>query len=548
MPRKSVTRAKLSPHAGSQMAKLLEVEAVNNTLAVENSALKEMATELAESMADVQLALDNIGWKPLGEDLGDLNEIPLASIKKHTAVTRALAVINPLIKRGLEVRGAYIWGNGIKLDGLAETDPFWKSPNNQKYLFSNKAQLEMEKCLGTDGNFFLLVTKKSATVKVDKVQRIPLTQITGSVTDPDNPEDIWFYKREWSTVVTNAVSEQETVTPNVVYYPAIDYDKDAHGKPTQFKGKAINWDSRIAAHNANKQTGWKWGVPDLLAVVFWAKAHKEFLENQATLVKAYSRFAWKVAAPSAANARAASVKVGTAPTIDPMTGQPQGVGATAVTGQGTTISSVGRTGGSVDFKAGLPLAGYVAAGLSVPLNELTADAGEANRASAETLSSSNEKVMKARQAEHKMFYESIFAYLDMKVKVSFPKIEEEAVYRQIQSIVSLLPLNVFSDKEMRALVIYAMGLVDFDPDKVPSEEELGNLILAAKQAAEAADKAAAQAEKLAKSQPAPGAGVPGAPGAPGAPKVKKDASTAPSNGDNSYRKDAQQAARSGAKG
>ena len=46
-------------------------------------------------------------------------------------------------------------------------------------------------------------------------------------------------------------------------------------------------------------------------------------------------------------------------------------------------------------------AGYVAAGLNVPLNELTADAGEANRASAETLSSSNEKVMKARQAEHK---------------------------------------------------------------------------------------------------------------------------------------------------
>jgi len=537
MSRKSAT--KFAPHTGTQMAKLLEVEA-------ENTALKEMTVVLQESMADVTLALDNIGWRPLGEDLGDLQEIPLASVKKHTQVTRALAVINPLIKRGIAVRGAYIWGNGITLDGLEETDPFWKSPNNQKYLLSNKAQLEMESCLSTDGNFFLLVTKKSASVKVDKVQRIPFGQITGVITDPDNSEDIWFYRREWATITTRPGSDQEDTKRNTVYYPAIDYDKDEHGTPKFFKSHRVNWESRIAGHSVNKQAGWRWGVPDLLAVIFWAKAHKEFLENQATLVKAYSRFAWKVAAPSAANAKAASTKVGTSPSIDPMTGQPQGVGATAVTGQGTTISSVGRTGGSVDFKAGLPLAGYVAAGLNVPLNELTADAGEANRASAETLSSSNEKVMKARQAEHKMFYESIFNYLDMEVKVSFPKIEEEAVYRQIQSIVSLMPLNIFSDKEMRNLVIHAMGIMDMEPDKVPTKEELGNLILQATMAAEAADKAAVQAEKLAKAAPAPGA-QPGVPGAKG-PTVKKAASTAPSNGDNSYRADGQKAARTGAKG
>lgn len=534
MSRKSAT--KFSPHAGSQMAELLEVKN-------ENAALKEMATVLQESMADVQLAIDNIGWRPLGEDLGDLQEIPLASVKRHTQVTRALAVINPLIKRGIAVRGAYIWGNGITLDGLEETDPFWKSPNNQKYLLSNKAQLEMESCLSTDGNFFLLVTKQSAKAKTHKVSRIPFSQITGVISDPDNSEDIWFYRREWVTTFTRPGSDLEDTKDNIAYYPAIDYDEDEHGTPVNFKSKKVNWDSRIAGHSVNKQSGWRWGVPDLLAVIFWAKAHKEFLENQATLVKAYSRFAWKVAAPTAANARAASTKVGSAPSIDPMTGQPQGVGATAVTGQGTTISSVGRTGGSVDFKAGLPLAGYVAAGLNVPLNELTADAGEANRASAETLSSSNEKVMKARQAEHKMFYESIFAYLGMEVKVSFPKIEEEAVYRQIQSIVSLLPANIFSDKEMRNLVIHAMGIMDMEPDKVPTKEELGNLILVATMAAETAK---ATADAAAKAAPAAGA-KPGVPGTKG-PTVKKDASTAPSNGDNSYRADGQKAARTGAKG
>lgn len=538
MSRKSANKAKFSPHAGTQMAELLEVR-------TENEALKEMAIVLSESMADVQLALDNVGWLPLGEDT-NLQELPLSSIKKQTHVTRALAVINPLIKRGIAVRGAYIWGNGIKLDGLDESSPFWKSPTNQKYLLSNKAQLEMESCLATDGNFFLLVTKQSAKTKVHKLTRIPMGQITGVITDPDNSEDIWFYRREWATVVTRPGSDQEDRIDNVEYFPAIDYDFTTNGKPRFFKSKKVNWDSRIAAHSVNKQVGWKWGVPDLLSVMFWAKAHKEFLENQATLVKAYSRFAWKVAAPSAANARAASTKVGTAPTMDPMTGQPQGVGATAVTGQGTTISSVGRTGGSVDFEAGLPLAGYVAAGLSVPLNELTADAGNANRSSAETLSGSNEKVMRARQAEHKMFYEAIFAYLGMEVKVSFPKIEEEAVYRQIQSLVSLNVLNLFSDKEMRRLIIHALDIQDMDEDKVPTKEELGNLILQATMAAEAAEKQAEQAEKLAKENPTPAAGAPGAP--KGAPTVKKDASTAKSYGDNSYRKDAGNAARTGGKG
>jgi hypothetical protein len=505
----------------------------------ENGALREAVIELKESMAEVQLALDNVGWNPIGEDL-DMQEIPLASIKKFTQVTRALATINPLAKRGIAVRTAYIWGNGITLEGLEETHEFAKSAVNKKYLLSDKAWIELEFCLATDGNFFLLVNKPKQTV-----QRIPLHQITGTVSNPDNAEEIWFYKREWKRVVTNSKNEEKE-TAMEVYYPAIDYD-EANGKPRTFKGKKVVWEERIAGHSVNKQTGWKWGVPDLLPILFWAKAHKEFLESQATLVKAYSRYAFKVTANTAAGAKATATKIGASPSAD-MQGNPQGTGGTAVVGMGNNIQALGRTGGSVDFKEGLPLAGYVAAGLSVPLNELTADAGDANRSSAETLSSSNEKVMQARQAEHKMFFESIFEYLGIKVKVSFPKIEEEAAYRQIQSIVSLLPLNLFSDKEMRRLIVRVLDLQWADPEKVPTEDELGNLILAHKQATELADKAAEQAKELAASKPAPGAGgVPGAPGKNGGPKgkptVKKAASTAKSYGDNSYRSDATKAAR-----
>lgn len=531
-PRQVLQFAEVTP----EFQEAVELQSV----AEENAALRETVIELKESMADVQLALDNVGWNPIGEDI-NMQEIPLASIKKFTQVTRALATINPLAKRGIAVRTAYIWGNGITLEGLDENSEFAKSAVNKKYLLSDKAWIELEFCLATDGNFFLLVNKPKQTV-----QRVPLHQITGTVSNPDNAEEIWFYRREWKRTITNPNNEQENSKTFIQYYPAIDYD-ESNGKPSTFKGKKVNWDQRIAGHSVNKQTGWKWGVPDLLPILFWAKAHKEFLENQATLVKAYSRYAFKVQANSAASAKATATKVATPATMDAQ-GNPQSIGGTAVVGMGNNITAMGRTGGSVDFKEGLPLAGYVAAGLSVPLNELTADAGDANRSSAETLSSSNEKVMHARQSEHKMFFEAIFEYLGIKVKVSFPKIEEEAAYRQIQSIVSLLPLNLFSDKEMRRLIVRVLDLQWADPEKVPSEDELGNLILQHKQAMEQADKAAEHAEKLAAAKPAPGAGgVPGAQGKQGGPKgmpkVRKAASTAKSYGDNSYRSDATKAAR-----
>ena len=300
-------------------------------------------------------------------------------------------------------------------------------------------------------------------------------------------------------------SESDTASEQryIEYVPSIDYDIMANGRPRQMRGYPVNYGGVIAHHAVNKQTGWKWGVPDILSVMFWAKAHKEFLENQATLVKAYSRFAFKATMPTRTGAQATATKVAASPGAIRYTGESNDVGATFVGAGGATLSSVGRTGGSVDFKAGLPLAGYVAAGLNVPLNELTADAGEANRASAETLSSSNEKVMESRQNENKAFLEKVLDYLGYpNVQANFPPITMEAVFRQIQSIQQAAGLNVMSAEEIRALLLKAF---DIETETgVPTEKELGNLILAitqAKEQADAAAKATADAAAAAAKQP-----------------------------------------------
>jgi hypothetical protein len=485
-----------------------------------NAALQNGLEYLQESLRDALLRMEDIGWKPLGEDYNG-TEYPLEAAKRNSVTTRALVTINPLVKRGMNVRTAYIWGAGVEFKGIENYSEFAEFPANKKWLMSPKAHAEMEMCLGTDGNFILLLTK----LPKPRVQRIPLHQITGTINNPDNFEEIWFYRREWDSVRSSQTDERTDVTEhNTVYYPATDYDAEVYGRPRRWRGKPVDWSSAIAVSNPNKQSGWRWGVPDVLSVMSWAKAHKEFLETQASLVKSYARYAFKVTAPATSTVRAAAAKVGTSPTLDPHTGEPNHVGATFLASQGATISAMGRTGGSVDFKAGIPLAGYVAAGLNVPLNELTADAGEANRASAETLTTVNEKIFQDRQAEHTAFFEQVFTYFGMDVETVFPPITEEAVYRQIQAIVQAAALNVFSAEEVRDMLIHAFDL-DLDSG-VPSEEQLGNLILQMTKQAEQAEKDAELKAKAAAEQPD---------------------NYNPSNGDNSYRADATRAGRSGAK-
>lgn len=475
---------------------------------------------LKENMADVVFALDNVGWGLVGEEI-DAAEIPLDTIRKKAKITRAMLALNPLTKRGVAVRTAYIWGGGVEFTGLDENSPFAKNASNQKYLLSDQAHGEMESCLATDGNFFLLLTKAKGR-GASTVKRIPLGQITGTVSDPENAEDVWFYRREWKITESLETSAGEKVTDKIEYFPAFDYDK-RNGSPRQIQGKRVNWDSAVAHHAVNKQTGWRWGLADLTAVIFWTGAHKEFLENSSKLVKAYSRWAFKVVAPSARGVQAASTKVGQKPTRDPRTGEPNDVGSTAVMSEGTNITAM-RAGGSVDFKAGTPLAGYIAAGLEIPLTELLADAGDANRSSAETLNTSTDKAMTARQRANKRFLDGVFAYFGMDVKTKFPLIQQDLVYRQIQSIVQALPLNLLSAKEVRKMLEDAFGL---DPaDKLPTEEELG-LMLAANTTA-GKEQAALAKEGALNQNPRQN------------PGVKQPATSNPSNGDNSYRKDEEQ--------
>lgn len=468
-------------------------EATLEEMQEERFHLLDKIERMEESMADVILRMEDLGWQKLMGEVENSKSIPLSTVKTASETARSVAVLNPLVVRGISVRTAYIWGNGVnfvpkkaksgKLSEAKKLDTtsqgFFDQPNVKKWLASDQAWQEMEKALSTDGNFFMLVSKNTVTARGRRtarhdIQRIPIDQIDGVVTHRDNQEDIWFYKRQWTRTSLDGTGD-ETME---VYYPAIDYDDNLNTRPDSIADVKVDWDSRVAHRSVNKQTGWKWGVPTLWSIMPWAKAHKEFLETQLQLTKAYARFAFKATAPTAGAAKSAAAKVAAAPGTDPYSGNPNQIGG-AFFGAGINLQAVGKPGGAVDFEAGKALAGYVAAGLSVPLSDLLADAAHANRSSTETVFESNAKVMEAEQAANKVFFDSIFEFLGLDVHAKFPPINKEVTYRQVQAIAQASSLFTMSAAEIRTLLLDAFGLEgdEWDPEALPTEEELGNLIL-----------------------------------------------------------------------
>jgi hypothetical protein len=217
--------------------------------------------------------------------------------------------------------------------------------------------------------------------------------------------------------------------------------------------------------------------------MFWAKAHKEFLEDCAKLIKAYSRFAFKATAPTPKSVKAVAAKVATPAPRDAY-GQQQDIGATAVMSPGSNLQAIGRTAGSVDFSAGLPLAGYVAAGLEVPLTDLLSDSSLSNRSAAETLTASKLAAMVSRQKSWKLFFERLFRFWGEEVEATFEEIEKENTIKRIQGVVQAAGLNVLSAQEVRDMLIDILDLQV--GSKLPTEEELGLMILAQTKADEQA--------------------------------------------------------------
>lgn len=403
---------------------------------------------LSESVSDLERAIDEMGWEPLFGPYGgaDENGMRLDAIRKLIKQTRSLRTGNPLVRKGVNARTGIIWGEGIEVTGNKTTEIV---KLNDKLIFSPAAREELESALSTDGNVFFLLDRTTR-----KIIRVPLSQIANIIVSPDDAESIWYIKRSWTVTTIDDGGITKTKRKEQ-WYPTIEFVDDGHKIRGTINGVAVSKTQAFNVVSANKQIGWLWGVPDLLSVLWWARAYKEFLEAEYTLVRALARFAFKATdtRPKGQGAKSAAIKIA-------RQGEGIDAGHTVTTPGGMDFIAINKAGANVSFDVGRPLAAMVAAGLEVPLTIILAEPRQSTNNYEISLDPSTVKMGQARQALWADELERMFKYLGATTaKVEFPPIQSAPIHRVIQSIVTAASSGVMWPEEIRELIVKT--LVDF---------------------------------------------------------------------------------------
>ncbi|MFC6080932.1 hypothetical protein [Sphaerisporangium aureirubrum] len=377
---------------------------------------------LQESVAGLEARAYEPGWQLMTAHAEQ--EFTRAGLKQISSVNRVMAIKNPLIKRGIALRTAYVWGQGVQVSARAagkKSGPrrrgqqdvnsviqaFMDDPGNRRVLFSQQAHEDLERALGTDGNLFFAGFTNPRTGRV-QVRIVPWDEISDVISNPDDASEVWFYRRSWTTPQGGT---QEA------YYPAMGYWPKVRPRVIGFRGIGdsavlpIQWDSPIKHVAVNSPLHWKWGLGDVYAAVDWANAYREFLTDWARLVKALSRFAWRLTSRGSKQA-AAKAKVASAPSTDPLTGEARFAGATALMSPDMALEAIPKSGATIDSESGRPLAAMTASALDVPVTMLLGDPGTTGaRAVAETLDQPTELAMTMRRELWADFMRDLFGYV-----------------------------------------------------------------------------------------------------------------------------------------
>jgi hypothetical protein len=370
---------------------------------------KETNLVLTESILDLERQLHDPEWIRLV----NLTEIEFApeSLVRLRSICRVFAIKNPLIKRGLALRSAYVWGQGVEIQARANSrrekpgeqdvnkvlQDFLTADGNVRTLTGPEARDRLERSLGTDGEYFIGLWTRPLTGQV-QARIINADEIHDVVTNPEDSSEPWFYRRRWYVSTVNPANGVTERKYEQKLYPAVGYRPRV--RPARFGDVPVGWDSPLIHVKVNDLSGWKHGIPDAYAAIDWANAYKNFLEDWARLMRALSRFAWRFTAKGSAQAQARKA-IAAGPSVDRITGTPNQAGATAMLPPDAILEAIPKTGAQIDAESGRPLAMMVASALGVPVTMLLADPGQTGaRATAETLDQPTELELGQRRELH----------------------------------------------------------------------------------------------------------------------------------------------------
>lgn len=361
--------------------------------------LQEANTELSERLAALEFALESMDWRLLTSQTEQ--EFSREGLRTITDLARVMYLKNPIIQRGVKVQRLYVWGQGVSITAKQEEiqaviGDFDSDPKNQVELTSHQARMNKETEQATDGNTFFVFFPNAQTGRV-RVRTIDFNEIFDILSDPEDAKSPRFYLRQWSVVTYDSNGAIATEMKRA-YYP--DWRYNPTSKPQSINSAPVMWQSPIYHVKTGGFSGWKFGVSEIYAAIDWARAYKEFLEDWASIVRAYRKFAFQLTttggkAGIAAAKTKLSTTLGNAGSTE--TNPSPVVGSTFLAGENVNLSPIRTSGATVAAEDGRRILLMVAAASGLP-ETFYGDASVGSLATAQSLDRPTELMMKDRQS------------------------------------------------------------------------------------------------------------------------------------------------------
>jgi hypothetical protein len=459
--------------------------------------------QLRERLVELELALEDGGWRRMA--LSGEREFSREGLRRINELARLMFLKNPLIQRGVNVQAHYVFGQGINIRGRAKpvdeiVQAFLDDPRNTVELTGHQAREMKEKELVLTGNLVFVFFSNPATGRV-QVRSIPVDEIDEIIANPEDAREPWFYRRTWTTTGFDG-SGGRTLETRTALYP--DWHYAAAARPAQIGGTTVLWDSPVYHVRVNCLSDQQFGVSEVYAALDWARAYKNFLEDWATIVRAYSRFAWNLTVKGgAADVANATNRLGTTiGTGQGETNPPMLAGSTFVAGTGAKLEPVRTAGATTSAEDGRRLLLMVAAATGLP-ESFFGDVSVGTLATAKSLDRPTELKMLSRQTFWADVFKEVLGFvvrqavkagrlagtvrledgqwivqladdletgepLDDTIDIDFPPILEHDTAGRIDAIVSAAtldgktPAGTIDPKSLARMLLTALGEDDVD--------------------------------------------------------------------------------------
>ena len=237
-------------------------------------------------------------------------------IQQIILVSRLYYIKNPLIRRGIDVSSAYVFGRGVEVssDNQAADDVLNDFFETNSKVLGQIALTELEKRKYYDGNLFFVFFADDQNSGAVTLRTIDATEVQEIICNPQDSDEPWFYKRIWIQQNFDVINGTVTTSSQQAYYPDIDYAPDA--QPERIGGILVNWGNPVMHRKCGAVAKWHFGCPLIYPALPWAKTARKMLESIYTVKKSLAQIAWTLTTKGGQQALQGA-KQGLATTVGP---------------------------------------------------------------------------------------------------------------------------------------------------------------------------------------------------------------------------------------